>query len=228
MFFKPAFLIAIACTAVACVPGSSVPESADSMDGAQIEMFEGEWINLFDGETLTGWTANENTSTFSIEDGMIKVDGPRSHLFYTGPVGNHNFKNFEWKADVMTRPGANSGMYFHTAFLDEGWPDKGYEVQVNNTHSDRRKTGGLYAIADVMDNPPAEDNTWFTQHIIVRDNRVVVKVNGEVTADYTEPADAERPDNMSGRLLSSGTIALQGHDPESVIFYKNVMVRLGK
>ncbi len=228
MFFKPAFFIAIACIAVACAPASSVPEMAGSMDGAPLEMFEGEWINLFDGETLNGWTANENASTFSIEDGTIKVDGPRSHLFYTGPVGNHNFKNFEWKADVMTRPGANSGMYFHTAFLEEGWPEKGYEVQVNNTHSDRRKTGGLYAIADVMDNPPAEDDTWFTQHIIVRDNRVVVKVNGEVTADYTEPADAERPDNMSGRMLSSGTIALQGHDPESVIFYKNVMVRLGK
>ena len=207
---------------------TSTPEAPGSMQSTAIEGFDGEWIYLFDGETLNGWTASENPGTFSVENGTIKVDGPRSHLYYTGPVGDHDFKNFEWRADVMTMPNSNSGMYFHTEYQEEGWPSKGYEVQVNNTHSDRRKTGGLYAIADVMDNPPANDDEWFTQHVIVRDNRVVVLVNGKVTADYTEPDDAERPNNMKDRLLSSGTIALQGHDPESVIYYKNVMVRLGE
>ncbi len=30
---------------------------------------------------------------------------------------------------------------------------------------------------------------------------------------------------MAGRLLSSGTFALQGHDPKSKVFYKELMVR---
>lgn len=220
------FLVSVLLFVGACAPGSSEPQTTAPVQSAAIAEGEGEWIYLFDGETLNGWKASENPSTFSIEDGMIKVDGPRAHLYYVGPVGNHDFTDFEWKADVMTRPNANSGMYFHTEFQEKGWPSKGYEVQVNNTHRDRRKTGGLYAIADVMDDPPAVDDEWFTQHVIVRGKRIVVKVNGEVTADYTEPENAERPDNMKGRRLSSGTVAIQGHDPESVIYYKNVMVRL--
>lgn len=216
--------IAIFC--VACAGESTPPEEAEAMEVPPLEEFEGEWVSLFDGQSLNGWRANENTGTFSVENGMIKVDGPRSHLFYVGDVGNHNFKNFEFKADIMTRPGANSGMYFHTEYLDEGWPQKGYEVQVNNTHTDPRKTGGLYAIADVMDNSPATDNEWFTQHILVNENWIQVRVNGEVVTSYEEPENVLREENMRRRKLSSGTIALQGHDPESVIFYKNIMVKI--
>ncbi|MDQ3687700.1 MAG: DUF1080 domain-containing protein, partial [Acidobacteriota bacterium] len=64
-----------------------------------------------------------------------------------------------------------------------------------------------------------------TQHIIVEGKRVRIMVNGKTTVDYTEPENAERPANMAGRLISSGTIALQGHDPKSRILYKNIMVR---
>ncbi len=179
------------------------------------------WISLFDG-TLNGWKASENKDTFSVRDGMIVVDGPRSHLFYVGPVNNANFKNFEIKAEVMTKPGANSGIYFHTEYRERGWPNKGYEVQVNNTHSDWRKTGSLYGIKDVRGSS-AKDNQWFTEHIIVQDKRIIIKVNGQTTVDYIEPEDVARSDR--GRKISSGTFALQGHDPKSVIYYKNVMVK---
>ena len=124
------------------------------------------WISLFDGKTLNGWKASENKSTFSVRDGMIVVQGRRSHLYYVGPVEDASFRDFEFKADVMTKPGANSGMYFHTEYRETGWPRKGYEVQVNNTHSDWRKTGSLYGIKDIRKSP-ANDNEWFTQHIIV-------------------------------------------------------------
>ena len=205
--------------------GGSSQSTEPQVAQAALEEANTEWVSLFDGESLDGWRASENKETFSVRDGMIVVDGPRSHLFYVGDVGGHNFKNFEFKADVMTKPGANSGMYFHTEYQEEGWPAKGYEVQVNNTSGDWRRTSSLYAIEDVRE-APAKDDEWFTQHIIVQDNRVVIKVNGNVQVDYTEPEDVDRPDNMAGRLLDSGTVALQGHDPESVIYYKNVMVRM--
>ena len=183
------------------------------------------WVSLFDGKTLEGWKASENPSTFSVADGAIVVDGPRAHLYYVGPVNNHVFTNFEWKADVMTTPGSNSGMYFHTEFQETGWPAKGYEVQVNNSHTDWRRTGGLYAIVDVKE-PPAKDDTWFTQHITVTGKSVVIRVDGKVTAEYTEPAGVERPADMAGRKLGSGTFALQGHDPKSKAFFKNIMVKV--
>lgn len=183
----------------------------------------GQWQSLFDGQTLNGWKAGENKGTFTVRDGMIVIDGKRSHLYYVGPVENADFRNFEFKADVMTRRGANSGMYFHTAYQETGWPSKGYEVQVNNTHSDWRKTGSLYAVKDVRSSP-ARDNTWFTQHIIVQDKRIIIKVNGKTTVDYTEPENVSYPD-FPGRKISHGTFALQGHDPKSVVYYKNIMVK---
>lgn len=184
-----------------------------------------DWISLFDGETFSGWKVNENPETFSIKEGAIVANGERSHLFYVGEVANHNFKNFEFKAQVMTLPNSNGGIYFHTAFLEEGWPSKGYEVQVNNTHSDWRKTGGLYAIDDVKD-PPTKDNEWFTQHIIVKGKQVEVRLNGETVVNYTEPDNVERPEGMAERLLDSGTFALQGHDPGSTVHFKDIMVKI--
>ncbi len=180
------------------------------------------WISLFDGKTLNGWKASENKGTFSVRDGMIVAQGPRSHLYYAGPVENANLRDFEFKADVMTKPGANSGMYFHTEYRETGWPRRGYEVQVNNTHSDWRKTGSLYGIKDIRKSP-AKDNEWFTQHIIVDGRQVTIIVNGRTVLEYTvaEEAGAGR----RGRSLSSGTFALQGHDPGSTVFYKNIMVR---
>ena len=183
------------------------------------------WVSLFNGKDLTGWKANENVECWKVVDGKLIAKGDRSHLFYLGDVNGGKFKNFEWKCEIMTKPNSNSGMYFHTEYQNEGWPSKGYEVQVNNTHGDARKTGGLYAVADVMDESPAKDGEWFTQHVSVKGKNVVVKVNGKVTVDYTEPANPNRPENMKDRLLTEGTFALQGHDPGSEVHYRKVMVK---
>ena len=183
------------------------------------------WISLFDGKTLDGWKVGENAATFSVQDGAIVVFGPRAHLYYMGPVQDHVFTDFEWKADVMTFPGSNSGMYFHTEYQDGGWPEKGYEVQVNNSHTDPIRTGSLYNIVNYMYTPPARDNEWFTQLVIVKGKTVTIKVNGTTTVTYTEPAGVERPANMAQRLLSKGTFALQGHDPKSRVHFKNIQVR---
>ena len=117
----------------------------------------------------------------------------------------------------MTKPGANSGMYIHTEFQEEGWPAKGYEIQVNNSHTDWRRTGSVYGIQDVKE-PPAKDDKWFTQHIIVQGNKITVKVDGKIINEYTVPAE--------GGKLSRGTFALQGHDPKSMVLYKDVMVKV--
>jgi hypothetical protein len=183
-----------------------------------------DWVPLFNGKNLDEWKVGENAATFSVEDGHIKVDGPRAHLFYAGDVENHNFKNFEFKASVMTKPGANSGIYIHTKYQEDGWPEYGYEVQVNNSQQDWRRTGSLYAIVDVKENY-AKDNEWYTEYIKVEGNRITVKINDVVTVDYTQPENPKRGDGEKNRLLNGGTFALQGHDPESVVFYKDIMVR---
>lgn len=183
-----------------------------------------EWISLFDGKTLNGWKVGNNASTFSIENGAIKVAGPVAHLFYDGAVNNHQFTNFEFKADVMTTPGSNSGIYFHTQFQQAGFPEKGYEVQVNNSHSDDIRTGSLYDIVDVKE-VYVTDNVWYTEYVKVEGKHVIVKINDTVVVDYTEPEHPLRIDNHPGRLISNGTFAFQGHDPKSVVFFKNILVK---
>ncbi|MHC4568754.1 MAG: 3-keto-disaccharide hydrolase [Planctomycetota bacterium] len=192
------------------------------LTGCQTGSQKSQWQNLFDGKTLNGWQASENKDTFSVRDGMIVVDGPRSHLFYVGPVNDANFTDFEFKADVMTTKGSNSGIYFHTKYQERGWPSKGFECQVNTTHSDRKKTGGLYDVQDVIDDAPSVDDQWFDYYIRVEGNYVIIQIDGKTTVDWTQPEDWER----SGRRIGQGTIALQGHDPKSVIYYRNIMVRV--
>ena len=182
------------------------------------------WISLFDGKSLNGWKVGDNASTFSVQDGAIVANGPVAHLFYDGNVKNHDFRNFEFKADVMTTPGSNSGLYFHTVYQDSSWPKKGYEVQVNNSHTDWRRTGSLYAIQDVKE-VYVKDNEWYTESIIVKGKHITVKINDQVVVEYDEPANVQREAGMEQRVLSSGTFAIQGHDPDSKVFFKNIMVK---
>lgn len=184
-----------------------------------------DWKSLFDGKTLNNWKVGNNAGTFTVEDGMIVANGPVAHLFYDGDINNHRFKNFEFKADVMTTPGSNSGIYFHTGYQQSGWPAKGYEVQVNNSHTDWRRTGSLYGIEDVKE-VYVKDNEWYTEYIKVEGKRVVIKINDKTVVDYTEPDNINRNGGDSLRKLSSGTFALQGHDPKSKVYYKNLLVNV--
>ena len=90
-------------------------------------------------------------------------------------------------------------------------------------YTDKKKTGGLYGVRDAFEQH-AKDNQWYTQEIIVRDKHIVTKIDSKVIADYTEPEDVDHA-NMPGRKLSSGTFAIQGHDPKSVVYYKDIKVK---
>ncbi len=181
------------------------------------------WVSLFDGKSLNGWKVGDNAETFKADSGMIIVHGNTAHLFYDGDFMHHEFKNFEFKADVKTKPGANSGIYFHTVFQQSSWPAKGYEVQVNNSHTDWRRTGSLYGVQDVKE-VYVKDDEWYTEYIKVEGKHVIIKINDNTVVDYTEPDTL--PAGREQRRISSGTFALQGHDPKSIVYYKNIKVKV--
>jgi hypothetical protein len=188
---------------------------------------EGGFVSLFDGKTFDGWKVGKNPDTFTIEDGMLVANGPVAHLFYVGDVGNHDFKDFHFKADVMTFPKSNSGIYFHLKYQDEGFPKTGVECQVNNSHADWRRTGSLWGIHDIRE-VPTRDNVWFTQEIIVRGKHVVVKLDGKTVVDYSFPEAVGDGYKLASGMtwLSHGTFALQGHDPGSKACFKNIRVKI--
>lgn len=181
------------------------------------------FVSLFDGKTLDGWKkTTENPDSWKVKDGMLMCDGSRCHLFYTGDAAP--FKNFHFKAEVMTTKGSNAGIYFHTKYQAEGWPKYGYECQVNVSHQDPKKTSSLYGVENIAD-PGVKDDEWYTQEIIVQGKRVQLIVNGKTLVDYTEPEDQEAFSKDFERRLGEGTFALQAHDPKSVVYFRNLRVK---
>jgi len=187
--------------------------AADSEEG---------FVTIFDGKTFDGWKlAKDSTNTWKIEDSAFVARGPMCHLYYVGE--EKSFKNFELKVDVMTEPNSNGGIYFHTKYQEKSWPKYGFESQVNVSHGDWIKTGSLYGVANTG-LTIAKDNQWWTQHIIVKGNKVTVKIDGKTVLEYDEPPGAQ-PGKDYTRKLDSGTFALQAHDPKSVVRYKNIRVK---
>ncbi len=204
------------------------PSRILSVEDRAAESQYANWISLFDGKTLAGWKASESLNTFTVVKGSIVAKGARSHLFYVGDgISEVDYKNFELEIEVMTKPGANSGVYFHTAFQPEGWPGQGFEVQVNNSQKEHdgylemKKTGSLYGIRNVY-KAMARDNQWFQMRIRVDGRRVQIWLDRTLLVDYIEP---DYPANSRYRRLGHGTFALQGHDPGSEVHFRNIRVR---
>ncbi len=183
---------------------------------------EAEWVTMFDGKSLDGWKASENKESWQVKDGQLVCHGERSHLFYV--ANEQPFVNFEFKCDCKVTPGSNAGIYFHTKYQEEGWPKSGFECQVNVSHKDPKKSSSLYAVKNV-DDPGVKDNEWYTQHIIVNGRRIILKINDRVLVDYEEPEKQEAQSAEFERRLGGGTFALQAHDPDSLVYFKNVMVK---
>ena len=171
---------------------------------------DGKWIKMFNGKDLTGWKASELPENWKVENGTIVAQGARSHLFFM----TQECVDCEFEAQVKTTKGSNSGMYFRAEFLNEGFP-KGYEAQVNNSHTDPKRTGSLYNFKNVMEHL-VDDDVWFTQNIRAVGNHIVIKVNGKIVVDHIEDKNT----------YTKGYLALQAHDPKSVTYYRNLRMRV--
>jgi Domain of Unknown Function (DUF1080) len=192
------------------------------------------FTSLFNGKDFTGWTISGPADSFTIQDGAIVAKGPASHCYYDGSFRNHSFRNFELSVDVMTRAGSNGGVYVLTELQESSgnlrasgrFPSKGFEIQVNNSHTDRVRTGSLYHVTDVLDQSPAKDDEWFTEHIIVKGDTITIKVNDKQVVQWTQPPDWNGGREGPGRRIAGpGTIALQAHDPNSTVSYKNIRIK---
>jgi hypothetical protein len=202
------FLMIWVCAAI--VPASSF--AAEVEDGFTL---------ISDGKSFDGWKASiDNTNTWKVEDGAFVTRGPTAHLFYVGD--SKPFTNFHLKVDVMTEPGANGGIYFHTRYQERGFPKYGFECQVANTHTDPKKTGSIYDVVNIFKSY-AQDKKWWTEEVVVQGNKITVKIDGERVLEYTEPKGAQ-PGNYT-RKIADGTFALQAHDPKSIVRYKTIRVK---
>lgn len=177
------------------------------------------FVALFDEKTLSGWEANENPDSWAVlPDGSIRGKGKRSHLF-----SPKEFTDVHLRVDVKTTEGSNGGIYVRATKTVEVPFPPAYEAQVNCTARAPHRTGSLYIIAPdgkwttpvQFAESPTRDDEWWTEEIIVRGNRIVIKVNGKTVVDYIDKE----------KVHARGRLALQCHDPRSTVFYKNIMAK---
>ncbi len=193
-----------------------------------------DWQTLFNGKNLLGWRANNDPESFTIEDGLLRVQSTgktSAHLFYVGDHkhGFERFKNFEFEATVRAEADSNGGIFVHTDMTTRDAARhlaKGYEIQLNSSAKEKRKTGSLYAIVDRAESP-VDETKWFKVQVVVKDKRITVAVDGKGLVDYSEPRDAVRPKERAGRLFAAdgGGIAIQAHDAKSVWFFKEIRIK---
>lgn len=193
---------------------------------------DSDWIHLFNGKDLSGWQTNRAEGSFTVKDGLLVAHSVnlRSHLFYVGegesPVV---FRNFELIVVARGEPNSNSGIFIHTDYElrdDKGHLANGYEVNLNTSPTVTKKTGSLYDVVDLTEQP-LDDTQWFETRIKVVGKRISVWLNGNKVIDYLEPENPVRKPSRKGRLLNpeGGAIALQAHDTESLWYFKGIKLK---
>jgi Domain of Unknown Function (DUF1080) len=188
--------------------------------GSSSTMAADEWVSLFDGKTLSGWTAVEGRrgrSKWEVVDGAIVGSGQSSMLY--SPQGHYT--NFRFRAEIKINDHGNSGMYFRCPVADGDF-GKGYEAQIDSTHSDPIRTGSIYGFVHVYKQlvPP---DTWFTQEVEVVDKNwrgmviphIKVWVNGELLYEFLDRTKA----------WEKGYFAFQQHDPGSRVEIRKIEVK---
>ena len=176
-----------------------------------------DWVSLFDGKTLSGWTqgGGQGKSHWEVKDGVIVGSGSASMLY-----SPKKYKNFKYRAEVKINDKGNSGLYFRCP-KPNGNFSEGYEAQIDATHSDPIRTGSIYGFVHVYKSPAPPD-TWFTYELEVVDKdwrgihmpHITVKINGEVLFMYMDRTKA----------WDEGHFAFQQHDPGSRVEIRKIEV----
>jgi len=105
-------------------------------------------------------------------------------------------------------------------------------MQINSSHKgagdykEVKKGGSLYSVRNIYKSF-VKDSVWHTMNLRVVGKHIQIRMNGTLIVDYVEPENPSRYREVAkGQdLLSQGTFALQGHDYESTVFFKNIRIK---
>ena len=200
----------VAVSAISCC----LPRNAHARYGAdlfdktgltQAQIADG-WIALFDGETLYGWKT-KTKANFRVEDGAIVVDKGEVGLLRT----TSQFSDFELHLEFSADAKTNSGVFIRTPPKPKNPARDCYEINIAPPDNEF-PTAGIVKRIKAEPLGLGGGNKWQKFDIRAEGNRVTVKLNGQVVADYTD-------DNPLGR----GYIGLQHR--EGRVAFRNVWLK---
>ncbi len=170
----------------------------------------GKFVPLFNNKDLIGWkTFGNEKDHWRIKDGILLGAGDGASRIHSP---RDDYKDFHLRIEARVSDQGAAGAIVRAPFSSF----KGYEAKINSNHPSANKTGSLEAwvpgktvnLASVRESPvPAEE--WFTMEIIALGNRVIVIVNGKVTADTIEVDGAYASGHIALRYVANSQIEVR-------------------
>ena len=157
------------------------------------------WIDLFDGQTLTGWIQKNGTAKYTVEDGTIvgrtNEGSPNSFLSTIKDYGN-----FELTFDVKVDNGLNSGVQIRSQTTDGSNHGRvnGPQVEIESSGANGAEAGYVYGEATgrgwltpadrLKPHKQFRDGEWNSFRILADGPRIQTWINGQPIEDLTDAA----------------------------------------
>jgi hypothetical protein len=182
-----------------------------------------DWKSLIKDDALSEWLSAGGGDAFQAKAGTLTVNGP-GQIVYGAEGKPLDVRDFELRAEVLTRPGGRAGVAFH---LTPGNPRSsgGVEVRLDNSYSTSGpgqsllKTGSLVWLRPVVKSV-VPDGRWFALRITVQGRRVQVRIDKQLVVDYVELDKLD-----TGPRLKRGTVGIRGHGGSGAVQIRNLQVR---
>ncbi|MFM7590949.1 MAG: DUF1080 domain-containing protein [Isosphaeraceae bacterium] len=169
------------------------------------------FVSLFDGKTLNGWHLM-NGAKFDVVDGVIRHDKGHGWL-----RSDRQYADFHIRMEFrFLKPKQDGGLFVRAGMEGKDWPDKKYEVQIENT----ARMGKIFNADHKLNVELAKkalkpDGQWNEYDITVVGPKMEVRLNGELVSS-----------SESASSLKKGYLGLQAED--GLHEYRNIRIKEGR
>lgn len=174
---------------------------------AQVKPPAGDWVSLFNGKDLSGWT-QIGKEKWTVENGTIRGTAVTKEYGYL--KSEKNYKDFHLAIRFKCAGDGNSGVFFHSDFKP-GTVDISQGLQFEVDCQLGKHTGGIYGDGREWIAWPAPENEivvrrdeWNEYLLKVEGNRYTSRLNGVLMVDFTDPKPKSTDGAISLQLHSGG------------------------
>jgi len=178
----------------------------------QPEPMQDDWITLFDGTNLDGWTMSGPGSFALQNDGSMLSQGGMGLFYYDRQPFRDYVLELEWKTGSDS---TNSGIFLRFPEAPDPWfaVNTGYEIQIDDSQDPIHQTGSVYSFSAPFKVTSKPVGAWNQYRIQVTGQRYEIYLNGEKVNDFV------------GDRTREGYIGLQNHDDNSQAWFRNIRVK---
>jgi hypothetical protein len=182
----------------------------------KIKLPGNDWISLFNGTDLAGWTKIGDQS-WTVEDGLIHGKGLTKAYGYLET--EKDYKDFQLSLRFKCVGDGNSGVFFHTGFKP-GSVDTTQGMQFEIDCKMMHHTAGVYGEDGrgwvVWPSPENEGvvrmGDWNDYLVEVVGNRYRSRLNGVQMVDFTDPKQSSFDGKIALQLHAGGQGNMQFKD----------------